>query len=119
MKQKGFPEYFVNIFAEETGPNNISRASAIIPMEAVQSDIGSPFSYILLTTNYILPLILLSLLLMISILVSIGVWRYLRLHKGSYYTEEDAGDAQAGDADTAVLQGRTGHRVERMREWVL
>ena len=93
--------------------------STIIPMEAVHSISGSPFSNYLQTSIYILPLSLLSLLLLISIIVSIGVWRYLRLRKGSYYTEEDAGDAQARDADTAVLQGRTGHRVERRREWIL
>ena len=44
----------------------------------------------------------------------------MRRHKGaSYYTQEDTGDMQAVDADTAVLQARTGPRVERRREWIL
>ena len=88
-------------------------------MEAVHSNIGSFLSSFLLTTNYILPISLLSLLLLISMMVSIGVMRYLRMQKRSYYTQEDAGDSQAVDADTAVLQARTGHRVERRREWIL
>ena len=116
MKKMGFHKNPVNISDEEIAPNGITGDSTIIPMEAVHSIIGSPFSDFLQSTNYILPVSLLSLLLLISILVSIGVWRYLRLRKGSYYTEEDAGDTQAGDADTAVLQGRTGHRVERRSE---
>ena len=119
MNKKSFHEHSANVTDEETIPNNVTDDSAIIPMEAVHSIIGTPFSNILQSTAYILPLSLLSLLLLISILVSIGVGRYLRLRKGSYYTEEDAGDTQAGDADTAVLQGRTGHMVERRREWIL
>ena len=101
---------------------NLTKAtshSSIIPLETVQSNTGPSFSLFLQTTNYILPISRLSILLLISISVSIGVCRYLRLRKGSYYTEEDAGDTQAGDADTVVLQGRTGHRVERRREWIL
>ena len=99
--------------------NATSHSSSSIPLETVQSNSGPSFFLFLKTTDYILPLSLLFLLLLISILVSIGVCRYLRLRSGSYYTEEDAGDTQAGDADTAVLQGRTGHRVERRREWIL
>ena len=43
-----------------------------------------------------------------------------RRHKGeSYYTQEDVGDRLALDADMAVLQSRTGPRVERRREWII
>ena len=44
----------------------------------------------------------------------------VRRHKGeSYYTQEDVGDRLALDADMAVLQSRTGPRVERRREWII
>ena len=118
-KRKDFRDNSINFSVEKTVPNNVTGEFDITRMKTVHSTISSPFSKVLQSTDYILPLSLLSLLLLISILVSIGVWRYLRLRKGSYYTEEDAGDTQAGDADTAVLQGRTGHRVERRREWIL
>ena len=119
VNKKGFQEHSVNLSDEETGHNNITDDSAIIPMESVHSIIGYRFSKIIQTTAYILPLSLLSLLLLIAILVSIGVCRYLRLRKGSYYTEEVAGDTQSQDADTAVLQGKTGNKVERRKEWIL
>ena len=86
--------------------NATSHSSSFIPLETVQSNIGPSFSLFLQTTNYILPISLLFLLLLISISVSLGVCRYLRIRKGSCYTEEDAGDTQVGDADTVVLQGR-------------
>ena len=98
---------------------NANSHSSIIHLETVKSNIGPSFSLFLQTTNYILPISLLSILLLISISVSIGVCRYLRLRKGSYYTEEVAGDTQAQDADTAVLQGKTGNKVERRKEWIL
>ena len=116
-KRKDFGDHSINF--EKTVPNNVTGDFDITHMKTVHSTISSPFSKVLQSTAYILPFSLLSLLLLVSIIVSIGVCRYLRLSKGSYYTEEDAGDTQAGDADTAVLQGRTGHRVERRREWIL
>ena len=40
-------------------------------------------------------------------------------HKGDYYTQEDEGARDAFDADTAVLQGRTGHQVQNKKEWFI
>ncbi len=40
-------------------------------------------------------------------------------HKGDYYTQEDEGAYDAFDADTAVLQGRTGHQVQKKKEWFI
>ena len=39
------------------------------------------------------------------------------IHTGVYVTREDAGDAEALDADTAVLHSKTGHLVEKRQEW--
>ena len=39
--------------------------------------------------------------------------------KGAYLTREDEGARDAFDADTAVLQGRTGHQVEKKKEWFI
>ena len=98
----------------------VNNDSPLIPLGAVHVDTSSPLSRFLLIPNYILLISLLSLLLLLLILISAGVCRYMRRHKGeSYYTQEDAGDLQAGDADTAVVQARTGPRVERRREWIL
>ena len=118
-KRKDFGDHSINFSVEKIVPNNVTGDVDITRMKTVHSTISSTFSKVIQSTAYILPLSLLCLLLLISIIVSIGVCRYLRLRKGSYYTEEDAGDTQAGDADTAVLQGKTGHRVERRREWIL
>jgi len=45
--------------------------------------------------------------------------RYRNRHKGEYRTREDEGAHDAFDADTAVLQGRTGHQVEKKKEWFI
>ena len=45
--------------------------------------------------------------------------RYFNRHKGEYVTREDEGAADAFDADTAVLQGKTGHHVEKKKEWFI
>ena len=97
---------------------NITSESPTVPIGAVHSNKGSPLTNFLMTTNYILPLSLLSLLLMISILVSVGVCRYLKLQKGtSHYTHEAARDTQA---DTPGLQGIQGQGLgrERRREMI-
>jgi hypothetical protein len=97
---------------EDLPTTYIISESPTIPVGAIQSSKGSPLTAFLQTTNYILPLSLLSLLLLISILVSVGVCRYLRLQKStSYYTQEPARDTQA---DTA---GQF-HGVERRREMI-
>jgi hypothetical protein len=96
----------------------ITSESSIIPVEAVHSNKDSPLASFLLSTNYILPLSLLFLLLLISILVSAGVCRYLRMHKGtSYITHEAAKDTLA---DTGGQQGlyAKGLGGERRREMI-
>ena len=45
------------------------------------------------------------------------VKKYIRRHTGVYVTREDAGEAEALDADTAVLHSKTGHLVEKRQEW--
>ena len=45
--------------------------------------------------------------------------KYMNRHKGEYLTREDEGAQDAFDADTAVLQGRTGHQVEKKKEWFI
>ena len=95
-------------------------SSSIIPLGAVHADASHPLSRFLLIPNYILLLSLILLLLLFSFLVSLGICRYMRRHNGeSYYTQEDKGDIHAVDADAAVLQARTGPKVERRREWIL
>ena len=98
---------------------NITSESPTVPIGAVHSNKGSPLTNFLMTTNYIFPIGLLSLLLMISILVSVGVCRYLKRHKGtSYYTQEAARDTQT---DTPGLQGihGQGQGGERGRELIV
>jgi hypothetical protein len=53
----------------------------------------------------------------VVVLVLIG--KYKNRHKGEYLTREDEGAHDAFDADTAVLQGRTGHQVEKKKEWFI
>ena len=88
-------------------------------MEAVHSDTSSPLK-VFFIPNIVLFLSLLIITLLISVSVSIGVCQYMRRQKSeSYYTQEDKGDTHACDADTAVLNARTGPRVERRKEWIL
>jgi contactin associated protein-like 2 len=54
---------------------------------------------------------------LVILLVLIG--KYKNRHKGEYMTREDEGAHDAFDADTAVLQGRTGHQVEKKKEWFI
>ena len=54
---------------------------------------------------------------LVILLVLIG--KYKNRHKGEYLTREDEGAHDAFDADTAVLQGRTGHQVEKKKEWFI
>ena len=55
----------------------------------------------------------------LSIYLTIYLSIYLSRHKGDYYTQEDEGAYDAFDADTAVLQGRTGHQVQKKKEWFI
>ena len=117
--KEGKIEYSQNLSIKERIPDSTTSDPSIIPLGAVHSSIDSPFSTIFLNTNHIVSISLLSLSVLMTIAVC-GVFRYLRLQEaGSYYTQEEVGDTIAVDADTAVLQARTGCRVERRKEWVL
>ena len=52
-------------------------------------------------------------------IIGVGIFKQKNRHKGEYLTREDEGAHDAFDADTADLQGRTGHHVEKKREWLL
>ena len=61
----------------------------------------------------------LSIIFGLLVLVCFAIGKYLNRHKGDYYTKEDDGAQDAFDADTAVLQGRTGHQVQKKKEWFI
>ena len=58
-----------------------------------------------------------ALISLILFIIYVVVKKYIRRHTGVYVTREDAGDAEALDADTAVLHSKTGHLVEKRQEW--
>ena len=49
--------------------------------------------------------------------IYLAIKKYVKRHTGVYNTREDAGEAEALDADTAVLHSKTGHLVEKRQEW--
>ncbi|XP_018318496.1 neurexin-4 isoform X1 [Agrilus planipennis] len=53
------------------------------------------------------------------IILAILIGRYLHRHKGEYLTQEDVGAESALDPDTAVVQGTTGHQVQKKKEWFI
>lgn len=53
------------------------------------------------------------------ILMAILIGRYMSRHKGEYRTHEDTGAKDAPDADTAVIQSKTGHGVPKKKEWFI
>ena len=69
---------------------NASNVPSVIPMKAVHSDNSSSLSRLLLTSPYLLPTLLLSLLLLTTLLVCVGVYRYLTVQRRCYYTREIA-----------------------------
>ena len=76
-------------FTEDTSDDvteyeRTTNKSPAIPMKAVHSDIGT----FLLTSPYLLPIFLLSLLLLTTLLVCVGVIRYVTLQRRCYYTRE-------------------------------
>ena len=71
------------------------------------------------TTNSIVMGVILGCIFLLLVLVCVAIGKYMNRHKGDYYTKEDEGAADAFDADTAVLQGRTGHQVEKKKEWFI
>ena len=75
-------------FDEETDHKKAKNKSPVTPMKAIHSDIGSSLSRFLLTSPYLLPIFLLSLLLLTTLLVCVGVIRYVTLQRRCYYTRE-------------------------------
>ena len=71
------------------------------------------------TTNSVILGLVLSLIFILLVIVCVAIGKYMNRHKGDYYTKEDEGAHDAFDADTAVLQGRTGHQVEKKKEWFI
>jgi len=63
--------------------------------------------------------VVLSLIFVCLVVVCVCIGKYMNRHKGDYYTQEDEGARDAFDADTAVLQGRTGHQVQNKKEWFI
>lgn len=61
----------------------------------------------------------LAVVLIALIIMGILIARYMNRHKGDYLTREDSGADNAEDADDAVAQGRTGHHVEKMKEFFI
>ena len=70
-------------------------------------------------TNSAILGVILAFLFLSIIAGSVLLGQYLNRHKGEYVTREDEGAQDAFDADTAVLQGRTGHHVEKKKEWFI
>ena len=101
-----------NVLAQSRGNilNNSTRESSLIPVGAVQSNNNSPFSMILFSTHYILPIPLLSFLLILSLMIStIALCQYIRRYKSPTLA------IQSQDIQT---QNMTKY-VERRREWIL
>lgn len=61
----------------------------------------------------------LAIIFITIVILSVLFGRYMNRHKGEYKTREDEGAQDAFDADTAVLQGKTGHLVEKKKEWFI
>lgn len=61
----------------------------------------------------------LAIIFIVIVVLSVLFGRYMNRHKGEYMTREDEGAQDAFDADTAVLQGKTGHLVEKKKEWFI
>ena len=71
------------------------------------------------TTNSAVLGVVLALLFVALVVFALLLGKYHNRHKGQYITREDEGAHDAFDADTAVLQGKTGHVVEKKKEWFI
>uniref|UniRef100_T1JED8 Neurexin-4 n=1 Tax=Strigamia maritima TaxID=126957 RepID=T1JED8_STRMM len=58
----------------------------------------------------------LALIFIALVIMAILIGRYAARHKGEYRTHEDMGAQDAPDADTAIVQGQTGHDVSKKKE---
>jgi len=61
----------------------------------------------------------LAILFLILVILAVIAGRYIHRHKGEYLTQEDAGAENAMDPDTAVVEGATGHQVQKKKEWFI
>ncbi|CAG0892829.1 unnamed protein product [Cyprideis torosa] len=61
----------------------------------------------------------LAVLFVLLVIVLLLIGRYLSRHKGEYLTQEDEGARDAIDADDAVVKSKTGHHVEKKKEWFI
>lgn len=62
---------------------------------------------------------ILAIIFIALVILAILIGRYLHRHKGEYLTQEDAGADNAIDPDNAVIQGTTGHQVQKKKEWFI
>ncbi|KAK4880887.1 hypothetical protein RN001_004206 [Aquatica leii] len=62
---------------------------------------------------------ILAIIFIALVVLAILIGRYLHRHKGEYLTQEDAGAESAIDPDSAVIQGTTGHQVQKKKEWFI
>ncbi|XP_076366495.1 neurexin-4 isoform X2 [Tachypleus tridentatus] len=63
--------------------------------------------------------VVLAIIFVALILMAILIGRFMSRHKGEYKTHEDKGAKDAPDADTAVIQSKTGPDVSRKKEWFI
>ena len=70
-------------------------------------------------TSYKILAAILAIIFIALVILAVFIGKYMNRHKGEYLTREDEGAHDAFDADTAVLQGRTGHHVEKKKEWFI
>uniref|UniRef100_A0A646QGQ6 Neurexin4 n=1 Tax=Hemiscolopendra marginata TaxID=943146 RepID=A0A646QGQ6_9MYRI len=61
----------------------------------------------------------LAVIFIALVIMAILIGRYASRHKGEYRTHEDTGAHDAPDADTAIVQGHTGHDVSKKKEWFI
>ncbi|XP_031336350.1 neurexin-4 isoform X3 [Photinus pyralis] len=62
---------------------------------------------------------ILAIIFIALVILAVLIGRYLHRHKGEYLTQEDAGAESAIDPDSAVIQGTTGHQVQKKKEWFI
>ncbi|KAL0271077.1 UNVERIFIED_CONTAM: hypothetical protein PYX00_008294 [Menopon gallinae] len=61
----------------------------------------------------------LGVLFVVLIIMAILFGRYVARHKGEYITQEDKGADAALDPDSAAVRSRTGHPVNKRKEWFI
>lgn len=62
---------------------------------------------------------ILAVIFIAFVIMAILVGRYVARHKGEYLTQEDKGAEVAMDPDSAVVRSRTGHQVNKKKEWFI